>query len=31
LLAWSDLAVSKAVASGDGFEIPIGDLDFTLT
>lgn len=31
LLAYADLAVSKTIATGDGFEIPIGDLDVTLT
>ena len=31
MLAWSDLAVSKAVDTGDTLRIPTGDLDFTLT
>ena len=30
-LAWSDLAVSKTIATGDIFRIPAGDLDITLS
>lgn len=31
LLAWADLAASKTVASGDSFQIPVGDLDLSLS
>lgn len=30
LLWWGDLAVSKAVTSGDTFSFPVGDVDITL-
>lgn len=31
MLAWADLTVAKTINDGDTAEIPIGDLDITLT
>lgn len=31
LIAWADLTASKTVDNGDTLQIPIGDLDITLT